>query len=239
MRSTKRGAASAAPRRKRGGEQTVKATARSIVHDFEVLNWVRRQSRLGLSTKEIVEMSQAGHDYPAAGRPLSDGTLAACRCAIYHLEEQGANWPLKGDSKVLISRDSRQVRKRLHAVTKKRAAARKSGQSIAFWDACYDISKLTGLLISLNIEDADLDEQGLDVLGDLNDDLLFLDDWIGRSLAAVQGRLGEQELRKKIVALRAKTVANGCTVEEEAAARRAADKLEWRLSARLAGVAAQ
>ena len=77
------------------------------------------------------------------------------------------------------------------------------------------------------------------MLGDLNEDLLFLDDWITRSLAAVQGRLGKQELRKTIVALRAKTVANGCTPEEEAAACRAADKLEWRLGARLAAAAAQ
>ena len=87
--------------------------------------------------------------------------------------------------------------------------------------------------MSLNIEDASLDEQGLDVLNDLADDVLYLQDWSDRALLSIQARLGEQGLRAKIAALRARTVENGCSAEEAATAKRMAVRLERKLTARL------
>lgn len=217
-------------KRRRGGEGTVKpsTSSRSVAHSVEVLNWVRRQLRAGLQSQEIVEASRSDEHWPAPGEPLTDRTLSACQCSIYHLEQQGARWPLRQGGTAL--RNGKRVGKRLHQVGSARAAARRNGDPVVLWDTAYDVTKLTGLLQSLNIEDAELDEHGLDLLNDLHDDMLYLQDWSELLIAALQGRLGEQGLRQKIAALRSKTVANGCTLEEAEAAARMADRLERRLT---------
>jgi hypothetical protein len=217
----------------RGGQQTVKQHRGSPAESVEVINWVRKKTRAGVPFDRLLQLSQTADDWPLPGKPLTTGQATACRWVIYHLELQGAHWPLKPEGSLSNGRGPTATGKRLHQVGQQRAAARKSGDSIVLWDTAYDITKLCGLLQSLNIEDADLDEYGVDVLNDLHDDMLYLQEWMDVTTAAVQARLGEQELRKKIVALRAKTVANGCTPEEEASARRAADRLERRLAAAL------
>jgi hypothetical protein len=239
-RGTKGAADAAAPRlaRKRGDKPTI-ANNVSLARDPRILNWVRARTREGFGTKQLVAASRASEDdWPRPGEQLSDGVLASCRAAIHHLEEQGARWPLKDDGGALrkAKRGPTRTGKRLSELGAKRAAARRAGDPIVLWDTCYDITRLTGLLESLNIEDVDLDEHSLDTVNDLHDDMLFLQDWMDRSIGSVQARLGEHGIRQKIRALRAKTVANGCTPEEEAASQRAADRLEHQLRARL-GVA--
>lgn len=228
------GAASAAPRLSKRRGPTVGNTG-SIALEPRVLNWVRARTREGWGSKQIVALSAAGEmTWPLPGEKLSDGVLAACRAAIFHLEAQGARWPLEDNGGALQSkRGPTRTGKRLHEVGTKRAAARRAGDPVVFWDTAYDITKLTGLLESLDIEVIGLDEYSLDTVNDLHDDMLFLQDWMDRTVGAVQARLGEYGIRQKIAALRAKTVANGCEAEEAAAAQRVADLLERKLQARL------
>jgi hypothetical protein len=242
------GAASAAPNPKRPGTkrkrvkrrrgQTVRASTRTVLHDVDVLNWVRGHARSGLASKEIVALSKTAEDWPRPGQYLSDGSLVSCFAAIHHLEEQGARWPLKSDGKALRrGRSWAEARngKRLHEVGGKRAEARDAGDPTVLWDTATEIGKLSGLMISLDIADIELDEYSLDTVSDLHDDLLFLQDWMEQAMGVIQGKLGEQKLRWKIAALRAKTVANGCDPEEAASAQRAADRLERKLNMKLVG----
>jgi hypothetical protein len=244
------GAASAAPNPKRTGPKrkhakrrrgaTVRASTRTVLHDVDVLNWVRAHARSGLPSKEIVALSKAAEDWPRPGQYLSDGSLVSCFAAIHHLEEQGVRWPLTSDGKALArARSYSEVRvgKRMHELGGKRAAARAVGDPIVLWDTATEIGKLTGLLISLDIADIELDEHSLDTVSDLHDDMLFLQDWMEQTIGAVQGRLGEQKVRAKITALRAKTVENGCTAEEAEIAQRTADRLERKLNVKLVGPA--
>ena len=229
------GAASAAPRLSKRRGPTVGNTG-SLALEPRVLNWVRARTREGWGSKQIVTLSAASEmTWPLPGEKLSDGVLAACRAAIYALEAQGARWPLEDNGGALRSkRGPTRTGKRLHEVKSKRAAARRTGDPAGvFWETCYEITKLTSLLESLNIEDVGLDEYSLDTVNDLHDDMLFLQDWMDRTVGAVQARLGEYGIREKIASLRAKTVANGCTPEEAGAAQRVADRLERRLQARL------
>jgi hypothetical protein len=58
-----------------------------LAQDPAVINWVHELTRRGLSSKQIVAASAAGElDWPGGEKPLGDGTLAACRAAIHHLE---------------------------------------------------------------------------------------------------------------------------------------------------------
>lgn len=236
------GAATAAPasinrakaRRKRKHGPTVIASTRAVAHDVDALNWIRTQARAGLPTKAIVELSRTAEDWPAPGKPLSDGSLAACFAAIHHLEAQGAAWPLRSNGGALRNeKASTRTGRRLHAINTERSAARRAGSPVVLWETAYQITKLSGLLMSVKIEDVELDEHALDTVNDLHDDMLFLQDWIEQTIGAIQARLGEQRIRDKIKGLRAKTVANRCTAEEEASARRAADRLQRKLDARL------
>jgi hypothetical protein len=240
--SSATGAASAAPKPKRKRPKrrrgpTVRASSRTVLHNVDVLNWVRGHTRAGLPSNEIVALSRTADDWPEPGKPLSEGSLVSCRIAIYHLEAQGARWPLQADSGALKRnrRGATRVGKRAHEIRINRAAARRAGDSVVLWDTAYEITKVSGLLISLDIADIELDEHSLDTINDLHDDMLFLQDWVEQTIGAVQGRLGEQKVRAKIAALRAKTVENGCEPEEEAIAQRAADRLERKLNTKLVG----
>jgi hypothetical protein len=228
------GAASAAPRLSKKRGPTVGYDG-SLARDPRVLNWVRARTREGWGSKQIVTLSVAGEmSWPVPGEHLSDGVLAACRAAIFALETQGARWPLDDNCGALRrKRGPTRTGKRLHEVGIRRRAARSAGDPVVFWDTAYQIGKLTSLLESLDIEDIELDAHSLDTVNDLHDDMLFLQDWMDRTIGAVQGRLGDYGILQKIAALRAKTVANGCEPDEEAAARRAASRLERRLEARL------
>ncbi len=206
-----------------------------MLHRADVINWVRSKSRAGVPTKEMVALSKTADDWPPGpSQPLSDGSLASIFAVIHHLEAQGVRWPLEEDGRAFQKgKGPTRTGKRLRHVTAARKAAVQGGKDAALWDAAYQVTKLTGYLMSLNIEDASLDEHGLDTLNDLTDDVLYLQEWSERALLSVQARLGEQGVRAKIAALRAKTVENGCTAEEAAMAQRMAVRFERRLSAQL------
>jgi hypothetical protein len=233
------GAPSGAPnnprkrRRRRRGAPTITGRP-SLSHNAAVINWVRERYRDGWDREQIVSASKAGtDDWPVPDDHLSNGTMSECRAVIAHMERMGASWPLTGDALPRgTGRKSSMTGKRLHEVGAKRSQARRAGDPGVFWDTCYEITKLSSLLQSLEVEHLELDEYSLDTVSDLLEDMLFLQDWMDRTIMAVQARLGEQALVSKVAALRLKTVENGCTPDEEASAKRAADRLEAKINAR-------
>jgi hypothetical protein len=94
------------------------------------------------------------------------------------------------------------------------------------------ISELSAALASVKVTDYGLDEVSLARLTDIHDDLLALADWMDRTLSAVQGRLSDSEVRRKIAIFRDTT---GRTAEEAKAMTALADRLERKLAARLEG----
>src|SRR6185437_57443 len=134
--SRREGAASAAPssarrkRRKRGGDFTVTAKSRSVLHRADVINWVRSKSRAGVPTKEMVELSKTADDWPPGpSQPLSDGSLASCFAVIHHLEAQGVRWPLEEEGHALRDRKGpTRTGKRLRHVTTARKAVLQAGK---------------------------------------------------------------------------------------------------------------
>ena len=92
------------------------------------------------------------------------------------------------------------------------------------------ISELCAALESVRVQDYGLDEVSLWRLDDVLDDLLSLRPWLDRTLSAVQGRLGDADVRRKIAKLRDPA---GRTAEEADTAARLADRLEQKLSMRL------
>ena len=240
MSSGNGGPASAGPRprrrKARGSARTVSATRRSVVHDVRVLNWVRAVTRAGLTSKQVVDASRAGtHDWPLGRGVLSDGSLASCRTAIYHLETQGAQFPLEPAGGLSDGRGRSTPRtRRLHVLAAKRAAARRAADpSQAFWDRAYGVTKLAGALEGLGVETVQLDQYSVDTVSDLDNDLTDLAEWVGRVHGAVVARLGEHRVRVKIAGLRAKTVERGASPHEADSARRRAEVLESRLRERL------
>lgn len=94
------------------------------------------------------------------------------------------------------------------------------------------IYKLCDALENFRIQDCPLEEVALWRISDLLDDLISLGTWADRSISAVQGWLGDADVRKKIELLRD---VRGRTPEEAANFERRAAKLERQLSNRLAG----
>lgn len=208
--------------------QTIRPSGRKVADNPEVLNWIRQLTRKGTPTKRIVRLSH-GDDYPLPGQPLSDGTLSSCRSVIQHLETLGARFPLEPNGLRKSGNNSR----KLHEVGRNRAAARKAGESLVFWDTAYQVTQLAGLLQTLELADVELDEQNLDTMTDLLEMLLYLAEWMERSLHAITARMGEHAVLSTIEKLRRMTVANGCSEEEADNARRAAARLERQLRAQL------
>ena len=155
-------------------------------------------------------------------------------------QDKWGHWPRWSDQDREIARavlaakkQKSPTGKRLHTIGLKRSAARAGGDPTVLWDTAYEIMKLTSLLESLDIEDVELDEHSLDTINELHDDMIRLQEWIDRTMGAVQGRLGEWAIRRKIIGLRSKTVENGCSAGEAHSAQQAADRLERKLKARL------
>jgi len=210
--------------------QTVRPSRRGIAYNIEVLNWVQNLTSKGLSTKRIVRRSHDG-DYPYPRQALSDGALNGIRPVIYHLENQGVGFPLEANGTSIRQKPG--IGKRVHVMGQKRAAARRRGESMAFWDTAYETTKSLGLLQSLELADVELDEQNLDTISDLLEILLYQADWTDRQLLAIEGRLGEHRVLGTIEKLRRMTVERGCSPEEAENAHRAADRLEAQLRKKL------
>jgi|GEM_PF-4818074 len=247
MSDGNQGAASRRPRRsrrRRKDDPTVRQNSKAAAHSVNVLSWVRTQRMAGHSSKEIVALSHTAEDYPKPGKPLSDGSLAAAFAAIYHLEQAGV-WPISSNGAAdyleqkraadYLGQEKKRAGQRVFQVGQRRAAARRDKDPTAAWDMSYEITKLTSSLIMFDIDRVGLDQEGQDIIDDLLDNLLALQEWQERALGAVQGRLGDQRILEKIAALEAKTVANGCTPEEEASAQLKARILRRKHVARLAG----
>lgn len=127
--------------------------------------------------------------------------------------------------------------KRRHQVKMGRTEAKRNGRPLAFWEIAWDASRLVYALAGWKVEDVDLAEDNVETMLETEEDLLYLYDWLDDTIALIHSRLGEDKLRKQIGKLRAKTVANGCTSEEEEAAARAADRLQRKVDNQLTAAA--
>ena len=209
---------------------TLKGKA-GLSHDPAVVAWVRTNTERGWNRDKIVAASKAGTDgWPRPDANLENGSVSECRAAIAALDHAAAN---QTQARLKTS----EAGSRRHAATQKRAQARKDGLIYGyFWDTCVELAKATGYLESIG-QDLDylaLDEHSLLTVSDLLEDLARLQVFQNSVYATVQNKLGENNVREKIRKLRAKTVANGCTVEEADLARQKADVLEQNLRHKLA-----
>lgn len=228
-------------RKRRRGNQMTLTGKLGLSHDAEVINWVRQLYRAGWDREEIVEASKNNTDgWPRPGKSLTNGGISECRAVISVLEAQGVRFPLPlGGVATQNGRLKNPFGKRLHVARGKRAAAhRQQDPDVVLWDAACEITNATGLLWGFDQENLldgveVADESARDTVDDLHSDLLMLREWQERVVRGIEGWLGEQALRKKIVALRSKTVENGCEAPEAESAQLAADRLEQRLNSRL------
>lgn len=89
------------------------------------------------------------------------------------------------------------------------------------------IVRLASVLQGVNVADWPVNETSLWYVSDLLDDLIGLGTWTDRATSAVQGWLGDADVRAKIAQLRN---VNGRTPEEAALFQKRADKLERQLN---------
>ena len=127
--------------------------------------------------------------------------------------------------------------KRRHQAKMGRVEARRNGRPLGFWEIGWDVSRLVYALAGWPVEEADLSEENVDTMLSVEEDLLYLYDWMDDTVSLIHSRLGEQRLRGQLRKLEAKTVENGCTVEEADAATRAAARLRRKINNRLVSVA--
>lgn len=117
-----------------------------------------------------------------------------------------------------------------------RTEAKRNGRPMGFWEIGWDISRLVYAVAGWKVETVDLDEDNIDTMLSVEEDLLYLYDWIDDTISLIHSRLGEDKLRSQIQKLRSKTVENGATVEEAEAASRAADRLQRKINNQLAAL---
>lgn len=124
--------------------------------------------------------------------------------------------------------------KRRHQARMGRTDAKRNGRPLGFWEIGWDVSRLVYALAGWKVEAVDLGEDNVATMLTVEEDLLYLYDWMDDTITLIHSRIGEDKLRNQIKKLRDKTVANGCTVEEAEAAARAADRLQRKVDNRLA-----
>jgi hypothetical protein len=119
--------------------------------------------------------------------------------------------------------------KRMHAAKLARADAKRNGRPIPFWEIGWEVSKMVYGLASWKVEDVPLDYDNMNAMATVEEDLLYLYDWMDETLALIHSRMGEHGMRQQLRKLQARTVENGCTPEEAANAARAAQRLQRKI----------
>lgn len=108
---------------------------------------------------------------------------------------------------------------------------REGGDYSQFLKLAVEVNRMCGVLEDFDPHIYDLgNEPNLHLMTELHDDLLTLQEWMDRQLAAVWGRLQETDLLAKIAKLRE---VEGRSPQEVETARRLADRLQRKLDARL------
>lgn len=119
--------------------------------------------------------------------------------------------------------------KRMRAARMARADAKRNGRPVPFWEIGWEVSKMVYGLASWKVEDVPLDYDNMNAMATVEEDLLYLYDWMDETLALIHSRMGEHGMRQQLRKLQARTVANGCTPEEAANAARAAGRLQRKI----------
>jgi hypothetical protein len=119
--------------------------------------------------------------------------------------------------------------KRMRAARMARADAKRDGRPVAFWEIGWEVSKMVYGLASWKVEDVPLDYDNMNAMATVEEDLLYLYDWMDETLSLIHSRMGEHGMRQQLRKLQARTVANGCTPEEAANAARAAQRLQRKI----------
>lgn len=207
-RKRKKGAAKAAP--------TSITGVRGLAHNPEVLTWVRELTRKDVSSKRIVAMSAAGeHGWPVPGESLSDGSLAACRAAIYHLEMHNVRFPLAPDFR---QRPKSQTGSKLRELNE----LRRRDDSLLL-TARTDISKATQRLEMVDFLEWGLRDADPETTASIYEELTILSAWVETSLGVVAREITDL---KKLELIRKLRDTTGRTPEEARAFARHADRLE-------------
>jgi hypothetical protein len=207
-RKRRKGAASAAP--------TSITGVRGLAHNPAILNWVRELTRRGLSSKQIVTASVEGaNDWPVPGYHLSDGSLAACRAAIYHLEIHNVSFPLPLDGKKKPKSETGGRLRELYA-------QRKVKDNLLI-NARIDISKMVQHLEIIDFMEYGLRDADPETTADIYNELTILAAWVDTSLSVVAHEI--DDLRKVELIRKLRNTA-GRSPEEARAFLRAADRLE-------------
>jgi hypothetical protein len=185
-----------------------------------VLNWVRKRTRAGLGTKEIVELTRTAEDWPRPGSPLSDGTLASCRCAIYHLEDQGVRWPLQpGGTKPLTKESGKRLRQ-LHS-------QKRNGRPLNdLWYLQKAVAEHVGVLEGFDLPELDWSEEAQDLILEIHDDLMRAAVWTDSSQEAVVAQMSDLSRLRTLQKLRIRADDPSSAPSERRMAARAADKLK-------------
>jgi hypothetical protein len=119
--------------------------------------------------------------------------------------------------------------KRMRAARMARADAKRNGRPVAFWEIGWEVSKMVYGLASWKVEDVPLDYDNMNAMATVEEDLLYLYDWMDETLSLIHSRMGEHGMRQQLRKLQARTVKNGCTPEEAANAARAAGRLQRKI----------
>ena len=192
----------------------------SLSHGPDVVDWTRGQIVAGRNRDQIVADSKAGRNgWPVPGRALSNGGFTEVRAAIAaieHMEGNGATPPAK--------RVPSRSRRRLNELAPQRSEA-------VLIDSAFRIARYPRELEAIDIA-IELDDDGVtaEVFKDVVDDVLHLEYWVQRTIAAVLSRLDDAATIAKILALRR---TNGCPPAEAEARHAAADRLQAGLNRRL------
>ena len=201
--------------RKTGDEPTIKPDAHSPAYSDEVIAWVKSRRRRGWTRDQIVASSKQGEDdFPVNESwpdGLSNGMVGTIDAIISHLE--------RFETERVWRRPKRSGGRRREI-----AAVRKKKPHPRIIDVQYEVSRMTSLLDSIDLEDYGLSESDLETVKYLYDDLLDLQFWMDRSLAQAAARLDDATVLEKIRKLREDTA--GRTDAEIETAQSRADILE-------------
>lgn len=193
--------------------------------DEDVLAWVKRCIKAGMTRDEIGAASRTGArgwPGPSSGLPQDAGARAA---AVVRDRERRVD----GGSRRPPPRESG---KRMRAISTERKRDPKPIR-----DVQYDMMRMVGILEAIDLPAEGLGDADEYLVADVFDDFTRLKRWVDSSMDTVIAHMDEERRRAKLRTLRERAEDPSSTPNERAVAGSAADRLEARVNAaRLAAV---
>lgn len=214
--------AKAAPRTDGGGMPLHK--------DERVLTWVTERAKAGRTRDQILAESKQGSDGWPADSHLTVHAYGQIQAVLDDRKGRPAPAPTRSKPKNWNDKSATARTRELKA-----SRARTEDENyLELLKVQEIIVRLASVLQGVNVADWPVNETSLWYVSDLLDDLIGLGTWTDRATSAVQGWLGDADVRAKIAQLRN---VNGRTPEEAAIFQKRADKLERQLGLRVSGKA--